>query len=229
MIPASPVRTLLLLGGGEWHRAAEAPDAWWLARAARPEVTVVTSAAQDIPATQVGWAAAHFGEMGARVEGCQIQTLEDASDPRFVQQLRNAASIYLCGGDPGAAREVLIDSPAAEVLLSAYRAGVPLAGSSAGAMVLGTDCLLPGQDFCLRRGLGLMPAVVVPHWSGAGARWRQVAQRLARDHQVIAIDESTGLCWDGLAWTARGPGRAVLVTPTGEEEMGEGQPLPPVE
>ncbi|MGC1407305.1 MAG: Type 1 glutamine amidotransferase-like domain-containing protein, partial [Candidatus Dormiibacterota bacterium] len=127
------------------------------------------------------------------------------------------------------AREVLIDSPAAEVLLSAYRAGVPLAGSSAGAMVLGTDCLLPGRDFCLRRGLGLMPAVVIPHWSDAGARWRQVAQRLARDHQVIAIDESTGLCWDGLTWTARGPGRAVMVTPTGDEEMGEGQPLPPVE
>jgi cyanophycinase-like exopeptidase len=167
--------------------------------------------------------------MGARVEGCQIQTRKDASDPRFLQQLRNAASIYLCGGDPGAAREVLVDSPAADVLSSAYRAGIPLAGSSAGAMVLGTECLLPGQDFCLRPGLGLIPAVVVPHWSGAGASWRQVAERLAREHQVIAIDESTGLCWDGLAWAARGPGRAVLVTSTGEEEMGEGRPLPPVE
>jgi cyanophycinase-like exopeptidase len=189
----------------------------------------VTSAAQDIPATQVGWAAAHFGEMGARVEGCQIQTRTDASAARFLQQLRNAASIYLCGGDPGAAREVLIDTPAAEVLLSAYRAGIPLAGSSAGAMVLGDDCLVPGQEFALRPGLGLVPAVVVPHWSGAGARWRQVAERLAREHQVIAIDESTGLCWDGVTWTARGPGRAVLVTPTGEQEIGEGQPLPPVE
>ncbi|MGA8208234.1 MAG: Type 1 glutamine amidotransferase-like domain-containing protein [Candidatus Dormiibacterota bacterium] len=229
MSAASPIPTLLLLGGGEWQPAAEAADSWWLARAARLEVTVVTSAAQDIPATQVGWAAAHFGEMGARVEGCQIQTRRDASDARFLQQLRNAASIYLCGGDPGAAREVLIDSAAAEVLVSAYRAGIPLAGSSAGAMVLGNDCLVPGQDFGLDRGLGLVPAVVVPHWSGAGAQWRQVAERLAREHQVIAIDESTGLCWDGASWTVRGPGRAVLVTPSGEREIGEGQPLPPVE
>jgi cyanophycinase len=229
MNPASRVRTLLLLGGGEWQRPAEEPDSWWLARAARPEVTVVTSAAQDIPATQVGWAAAHFGEMGARVDGCQIQTRKDASDARFLQQLRNAAAIYLCGGDPGAAREVLIDSSAAEILIAAYRAGVPLAGSSAGAMILGDHCLVPGQDFGLRRGLGLVPAVVVPHWSGAGARWRQVAERLARDHQVIAIDESTGICWDGATWTVRGPGRAVLVTPTGEQEMEEGQPQPPVE
>jgi cyanophycinase-like exopeptidase len=223
------VRTLLLLGGGEWHHAAEDPDSWWLARSPRPEVTVVTSAAQDIPTTQVGWAAAYFGEMGARVEGCQIQTRKDAGEPRFLQQLGNAAAIYLCGGDPGAAQEVLVNSPAAEVLISAYRAGVPLAGSSAGAMVLGSDCLVPGHDFGLRRGLGLVPAVVVPHWSSAGPRWRQVAAQLAREHQVIAIDESTGLCWDGVAWTARGPGRAVLVTSSGEQEIGEGQPLPPLE
>ncbi|MFZ0995439.1 MAG: Type 1 glutamine amidotransferase-like domain-containing protein [Candidatus Dormiibacterota bacterium] len=229
MDPAGTLRTLLLLGGGEWHRAAEEPDRWWLARAARPRVTVVTSAAQDIPATQVRWAAAHFGEMGASVDGCQIQTHQDAHDPRLLGQLRNAASIYLCGGDPGAAREVLVDSPAGELLITAYRAGIPVAGSSAGAMVLGSDCLVPGQDFALRRGLGLVPALVVPHWSDAGPRWRQVVERLAREHQVLALDESTGLCWDGLAWATRGPGRAVLVTPSGEQEMGEGQPLPPLE
>jgi cyanophycinase-like exopeptidase len=189
----------------------------------------VTSAAQDIPATQVDWAAAHFGEMGADVEGCQIQTRQDASDPRLLGQLQNAASIYLCGGDPGAAQEVLVDSPAAEVLRSAYRAGIPVAGSSAGAMVLGSDCLVPGHDFGLRPGLGLVAAVLVPHWSDAGARWRRVAERLARDHQVLALDESTGLCWDGQAWTARGPGRVVLVTPSGELEVEEGHPLPPLE
>jgi cyanophycinase len=229
MRPAGTVRTLLLLGGGEWHHAADEPDRWWLARAPRPQVTVVTSAAQDIPETQVGWAAAHFGEMGAGVEGCQIQTREDAHDPGLLGQLQHAASIYLCGGDPGAAQQVLVDSPAAEVLIAAYRAGIPVAGSSAGAMVLGRDCLVPGQNFGLSIGLGLLAAVVVPHWSDAGTRWRQVVEHLAGDHQVIAIDESTGVCWDGLAWTTRGPGRAVLVTPSGEQEVGEGQPRPPVE
>ena len=222
-------RTLMLLGGNEWRPGAEVPDSWWLARAARPEVTVVTSAAQDIPDTQVSWAAAYFKELGGTIEGCLIQTREDAADPRLLEQLGRAAAIYLCGGDPGAAQAVLVDTPAAEVLRSAYRGGVPVAGSSAGAMVLGEDCLLPGQDFALRPGLGLFPAVVVPHWSGAGRRWTEMASRLGREREVIAIDESTGICWDGQAWSVRGPGRAVLVTASGELEVGEGRPSPPVE
>ncbi|HVB13478.1 MAG TPA: Type 1 glutamine amidotransferase-like domain-containing protein [Candidatus Dormibacteraeota bacterium] len=222
-------RTLLLLGGNEWRHGSEAADSWWLARASRPEVTVVTSAAQDIPDTQVNWAAAYFRELGGTVEGCQIQTRAGASDPRHLGQLADAAAIYLCGGDPAAAQEVLFETPAAEALRSAYRAGVPVAGSSAGAMILGTECLIPGQDFALRPGLGLFAAIVVPHWSGASRRWAEAASRLAREHEVVALDESTGLCWDGGDWAVRGPGRAVLVTGTGEVAVGEGRPSPPVE
>jgi cyanophycinase len=222
-------RTLMLLGGNEWRPGSEAADSWWLSRATRPRVTVVTSAAQDIPDTQVSWAAAYFGELGGTVEGCQIQTLEDAADPRLLEQLTGAASIYLCGGDPAAAQRVLVGTPASTALRAAYRGGVPLAGSSAGAMVLSQACLVPRQDFALREGLGLFGAVVVPHWSGASRRWTEMATKLGREREVIAIDESTGVCWDGLAWAVRGPGRGVVVTGSGELEVGEGSPAPPVE
>ncbi|MGC1908857.1 MAG: Type 1 glutamine amidotransferase-like domain-containing protein, partial [Candidatus Dormiibacterota bacterium] len=222
-------RTLLLLGGNEWRHGSEAADAWWLGRASRPHVTVVTSAAQDIPDTQVGWAASYFGEMGGTVDGCRIQTREDAAEPYLLEQLAGAAAIYLCGGDPAAARRVLAGSQAAEALRSAYRRGIPLAGSSAGAMVLSRACLLPGQDFQLAEGIGLFGAVVVPHWSGAERRWTKMAAQLGREREVIGIDESTGVCWDGREWVVRGPGRAVVVTASGEFEVGEGRPAPPVE
>ena len=222
-------RTLMLLGGNEWRSGSEAADSWWLARATRSRVTVVTSAAQDIPDTQVSWATSYFEKLGGTVEGCQIQTRQDAADPRRLEQLARAASIYLCGGDPAAAQQVLVGTPAAEALWAAYRAGVPVAGSSAGAMVLSQRCLLPGQDLTLGDGLGLFAAVVVPHWSGAGRKWTTMASKLGRHREVIAIDESTGLCWDGVAWTVRGPGRAVVVTPSGELAAGEGRPAPPVE
>lgn len=223
------LRTLMLLGGNEWRSGSEVADSWWLSRAARARVTVVTSAAQDIPETQVSWADRYFGQLGASVEGCLIQTRRDAADPARLEQLKDASAIYLCGGDPGAAQDVLWDSPAAEALRAAYRAGVPLAGSSAGAMVLGEECLVPGQDFALRRALGLVAAVVIPHWTGASRGWVQVASRLGREREVIAIDESTGICWDGSAWTVRGPGRAAVIGPAGELEVGEGRPSPPVE
>jgi cyanophycinase len=219
----------MLLGGNEWRHGSQAADSWWLARAAQSRVTVVTSAAQDIPDTQVTWAASYFGELGATVEGCLIQTREDAADPRLLEQLRTAASIYLCGGDPAAARRVLVGSLAAETLRTAYRQGVPVAGSSAGAMVLSRACLLPGKEFALGEGLGLFGAVVVPHWSGAARRWTEMASQMGQEREVIAIDESTGVCWDGLTWAVRGPGRAVVVTGSGELEVGEGRPAPPVE
>jgi cyanophycinase len=224
------LQTLLLLGGNEWRPDSVAADSWWLARAARPEVTVLTSAAQDIPETAVGWAAAYFRQLGASVQGCFIQTGKDAADPRRLAQLSGAAAIYLCGGDPAAAQTVLYASPAAEQLRLAFRAGVPLAGSSAGAMVLGGGCLAPSQDFAVRPGLGLVPGVlVVPHWNSASSNWRRAAAGLAQEYQVVAVDESTGVCWDGRSWTVRGPGRAVLVTGSGEVQLGSGRPSPPVE
>jgi cyanophycinase len=219
----------MLLGGNEWKQASDEADAWWLARASRAGVTVITSAAQDIPDTQVRWAAEHFRSLGATVEGCQIQTRRDAADPRLLAQLAESAAIYLCGGDPGSAQHALRDTPAASALLARYREGVPIAGSSAGAMVLGGVCLVPGQGFATRPGLGFFSAAVIPHWRGANRRWRETAQRLAQAGEVIAIDESTGACWDGASWVTRGPGRALVVTPRGERPVGEDGPSPPVE
>jgi cyanophycinase len=219
----------MLLGGNEWQPGANEADGWWLARAPRPTVTVITSAAQDIPDTQVAWAAAHFRELGATVEGCQIQSREDASDPRRLVQLSRSAAIYLCGGDPGAAQEVLVDTPAAAALRDAYQRGVPIAGSSAGAMVLSQFCLVPGKDFALRPGLGFFAAVVVPHWASAGQRWQDAARRLAQEHEVLAIDEATGAGWDGSAWVRQGPGRAFVLSGADELPLEERAPSPPVE
>ncbi|MGH7665900.1 MAG: Type 1 glutamine amidotransferase-like domain-containing protein [Candidatus Dormibacteria bacterium] len=227
MTASTRVRTLLLLGGNEWQQGAAAADSWWLARASRKVVTVVTTAAQDIPQTQVAWAAAHFEGLGGAVEGCQIQTQADARDPGLLEQLKGAAAIYLCGGDPAAAGGVLAGSPAGAALQSAYRAGVPLAGSSAGAMILADDYLRPGASFALGGGLRLVQQVVVPHWNSAEGRWAEVAHELAREHEVVGIDESTGLCWDGGKWVVRGPGRVVLLTATGEAEVGGAAPPRP--
>ncbi|MGH7642730.1 MAG: Type 1 glutamine amidotransferase-like domain-containing protein [Candidatus Dormibacteria bacterium] len=229
MIDWSARRTLMLLGGNEWRPGSESADSWWLARASEPRVTVLTSAAQDIPDTQVKWAADHFSGLAGQVEGCQIQTPADAADPHLLEQLARAASIYLCGGDPAAAQRVLVGTPAAAALRKAYQEGVPLAGSSAGAMVLSQACLLPSRDFAVSEGVGLFGAVIVPHWSGASRRWKRLASQLGREREVVAIDESTGLCWDGVSWKVRGPGRAVVIGRSGELQVGEGRPAPPLE
>ncbi len=222
--------TLLLLGGNEWRPGAEAADSWWLARAAHPRVTVLTSPAQDRPRDAVAWAGSYFQQLGASVEGCFIQSPGDASDPGLLSQLGQAAAVYICGGDPGAGCRVLAGSGAARVLLQLLRSGVPLAGSSAGAMLLGAHCLVPGREFALTQGVGLLPRMVVlPHWNSAGGRWRRATQELADRHQLVGIDELTGLCWDGRRWRVLGPGKATLLTTAGAVAVGRAQPDPPVE
>ncbi|MGH7610404.1 MAG: Type 1 glutamine amidotransferase-like domain-containing protein [Candidatus Dormibacteria bacterium] len=222
--------TLLLLGGNEWRRGAEAADAWWLGRASRPQVTVLTSPAQDRPQAAAEWARGYFRELGAEVEGCHIQTRAQAANQGLLAQLTRADAVYICGGDPQAGCSVLRGTPAATVLAGLFRAGVPLAGSSAGAMLLGTRCVLPGRGFQLVGGVGLLgDLVVLPHWNSAAPRWRAAARRLASQARLLGLDELTGACWDGVSWQVRGPGRAVLITEQGEVPLGREHPGPFVE
>jgi cyanophycinase len=223
-------RTLMLVGGDEWRSGAEAADTWWVGRASAPTVTVLTSAAQDHPGRAVDWARRYFEKLGAEVRPCLIQTEADAADPGRLEELRTSHGIYLCGGDPGAARQVLAGSPAEAVLLELFRAGVPIAGSSAGAMVIAGSCLVPADGMVLRPGLGLLPgALVLPHWNSAGRSWRLRAAELASELELLAIDERTGLCWDGSKWQVRGAGSAWVLGPTGELGIGGGRPSPPLE
>ncbi len=202
---------LLLLGGGEWQPGTEAADAWWLTHADRPVVTVVTTAAQDGPERALAVAARHYAALGATVLGCRIQTPADASDPARLAELERAAAIYLCGGDPGAARRVLVGSPAAAGLARAA-ARIPIAGSSAGAMVLAGVCLLPGRGTAAP-GLGYLPGTAVaPHWDQADDRWRRrVARLVGGGVACLGIDERTGLGWDRGGWRVLGPGGAEVL------------------
>jgi cyanophycinase-like exopeptidase len=223
-------RTLMLVGGDEWRSGAEAADSWWLGRASAPTVTVLTSAAQDHPGRAVEWARRYFEKLGAKVRPCLIQTASDAADPGRLEELRASHGIYLCGGDPGAARQILSGSSVEAVLRELFRAGVPIAGSSAGAMVLAGSCLVPSDGMVVRPGIGLLPgALVLPHWNSAGRSWRRRAAELASELELIAIDERTGLCWDGARWEVRGAGSARVVGPAGELGLGGGRPSPPLE
>jgi len=223
-------RTLVLEGGNEWRPGCEAADRWWAGRQRGAEVTILTTAAQDGPGRAVQWAARYFRQLGMAVRACRVQTAADAADPLLLHTLAVSGSVFICGGDPGAAREVLVGSSAASVLLELYRKGVPIIGSSAGAMILGGQCLVPGLDFKALPGLGLLPhAVVVPHWNNASASWREHGMALAPELEPLAIDECTAAAWDGASWRTLGPGRAVVLCPAGELPIQGSVPSPPIE
>lgn len=210
---------LALIGGGEWTDGCEPIDRAVLGAAAAVssagvaapvgEVLVLTTAAAySQPAEAFETARRWFAALGATVATTPLLTRTDASDPSVLADLRAARCIYLSGGSPFHLKSVLQGTPAWRAIVEAWRGGAVLAGSSAGAMVLGDPMVDPrGGAFTI--GLGLVPGLaVMPHadtWSPAKVqRTRKMANAAVT---VAEVAERSALIWTaGSGWKAIGAG-----------------------
>ena len=194
---------LVLVGGGEFQEGMRGVDASVLESLGAHEVAVLpTAAAFERPERAVASAVAHFDALGVKVRAVPVLARPDAHEPEHVEAVRTARFIYLTGGSPLHLRSVLKETPLWEALLEVWRQGSGVAGSSAGAMVLGDPMVDPrGGAFTL--GLGLLENLaVVPHL-GAAAEHRTL--RLAPpDVHLVGIPEQTAVVKDAGAWRAAG-------------------------
>jgi len=93
-----------------------------------------------------------------------IHEREDAFNPQFVEQVKDAGLIYFSGGDPHRVAEIYAGSPVWDAIVTQWQSGTSLAGCSAGAMAFG------GTIMGIRRsnhspGLNLLPNIeVIPHY-----------------------------------------------------------------
>jgi cyanophycinase len=202
--------TLALVGGGEWRDGCSF-DAELLAASGGDEVLVVpTAAAYEGPLSVVESAQRWFAGLGGRVRPLMVLGRSDAENPDHVAAARAARFVYVSSGSPLHLRSVLKDAPLWQALLDAWRDGAVLAGSGAGAMVLGDPMVDPrGGAFTL--GLGLLENVaVLPDASGWSAdRFRRTTHLVPPGVALVAVDQRTAVIRgpDG-AWTAAGAGQA---------------------
>jgi cyanophycinase len=220
LTPRRPFAGVLgLLGGNEMGPACEPFDRALLEAAGWPdEVNVVPAAVVrngSVPAAMAN-ARRYFGRrLGLEVREVPLHRRSDASRPEIVEALRGSPLTYLLGGDPGYLLDTLLDSPAWDAIRQALAGGAALAGSSAGAMVACEMLLLrsPNPSPAARHGrpgLQLLPRVVlIPHLNNFGEGWLAAARREARDRDIVGLDESTGLVYNG-AWSVHGPGGVSL-------------------
>jgi cyanophycinase len=218
---------LALVGGGEFQPGNEAQDRVLIAAAGDgPAYVLPTAAARQDPARAVANAVRWFADLGRPLEELPVLTRAQADDPALAERAGLGRLFYLVGGDPGHLLATLADSALWRAMRDAWRGGAALAGSSAGAMVLGEHVLLRERwpDTARRRttpGLGLVPGVaVVPHYGGGGGRWR-----LESDGQptLLGLDERTAALWRaGDGWRAHGPGSVTVV---GRGSFGPGEPI----
>jgi cyanophycinase len=136
----------------------------------------------------------------------------DAEDAALAGMVRAARFVYLAGGSVLHLRAVLKDSPVWDALVAAWAGGAVVAGSSAGAMVLG-DTMVDPRGGALTLGLGLLPQLaVLPHASTWSDEKTHRTVRLASAGlRIAAIDERTALIWakDG-RWRKVGQGNVTI-------------------
>jgi cyanophycinase-like exopeptidase len=128
-----------------------------------------------------------------------IFTREDANNPEYVAMIKDAALIYMSGGDPHYLAETLMGTPLWSAIQENWRTGTSLAGCSAGAMVLSSH--IPNFRLLKKAptaGLNLLPEIrVIPHCNKF-FRWipesaAKVLLHVPDDSILIGVDELTAI------------------------------------
>jgi cyanophycinase len=204
---------LALVGGAEWRDGCKAFDTELLAASGGSEVLVLpTAAAYEHPEKAVQTATAYFQGLGATVTGLMVLGRPDALDEANAAAVASARFIYLGGGSPLHLRSVLKETKVWEALDAAWHNGAVVAGSSAGAMVLGDPMVDPrGGAFTLGLGLIEQLAIVPHHDTWLPERAHRTIQLAQRGLPIAAIDEQTAIirASDG-TWRAAGAGQVAV-------------------
>ena len=165
-------------------------------------VQIPTAAGQESPDRLKYWE-----ELGKRqAELLQIEqrflpifNRADAEKEEFAEQIKDAALIYMSGGDPHYLANSLIDTPVWNAIYTNWQTGASLAGCSAGAMAMCTE--IPNFRFTKReptRGLNILPNLrVIPHFDKF-FRWipdsaAKVLMHAPTNSILLGIDELTAL------------------------------------
>ena len=208
---------LALVGGDEFREGCEDMDAAIIAASGKrsPATLIVpTAAAFENPARAAENGARHFAALGADAAPLMALDRRDADDPAIAAEMDAADIAYLTGGNPAHLLEVLRDSALLDAVRRGLSRGMILAGSSAGAMVLGRHMRFRGA---WTPALGLAGSVaILPHHERADADavfaelWQSAPDGLSA---AIGIDGRTGIISEPAAvaaWRVLGVGGATV-------------------
>lgn len=187
---------LALIGGNEFRRESDAVDLTLLALAGGPGAAVAilpTAATNENPEVVGENGIRHFTRLGAAPKALLVVDEVSANDPALAAAIAAHALIYITGGDPAYLLETLRGSLVWQAILAVHARGGLVAGSSAGAMLLGA-CLWRFDGWTT--GLSVAPALaVLPHHATLSKRWdiAHMVATLPAGVTLVGLDESTAL------------------------------------
>lgn len=185
-----------LIGGNEFRRESDGLDRALLALAGGPGTAIgllPTGATNENPEVVAENGHRHLARLGAAPVKLLIVDDESASDPVLGAALEACAAVYLSGGDAAYLCDTLRGSRAWQAVLAVHRRGGLVAGSGAGAMVLGQAFWRVDQ---WAPGLGLAAGLaVLPHHATLAKRWDvdHLRATVPAGLTIAGIDDATAL------------------------------------
>ena len=187
-----------------------------------PRVLIVpTAAAMERPELAARHGVQQFEALGADASPLMVVNRDDANDRDLTEQVDRAEIVYLTGGNPAHLLEVLRGSLLLRRLMEGLERGMILAGSSAGAMVMGERMRFRQWSGAL----GVVPGIaVLPHHERASKSQtvREVAVETPEDITVLGIDGATGCFSEGDGWRVLGVGNVTLYETRTWQSYGSG-------
>ena len=141
----------------------------------------------------------------------------DSDDPAAL--LETATGVFITGGDQSKLR-TLVDSRINHILSDRLADGLVVAGTSAGATVLGGTMILGGSGpgvaasaVMTGPGLGLLPQALIDMHFGERGRLPRLLSgvAMAPEHLGIGLDENTGVLVEDDSFEVLGTGVATVV------------------
>ena len=131
---------IALVGGEEFRRGCEEMDLEIMRSSDQDpaRVLIIPTAAVTGPAKAANDGVTHFASLGGKSERLMVLDKSRADDNAFIQPSKTFGVVYFTGGSPEHLLTTLKDSQLLKSILAALDEGLVLAGSSAGAMVMGS-------------------------------------------------------------------------------------------
>ena len=221
---------IALVGGDEFRAGCEEMDREIMRESGHDpaKVVVVPTAAVTGPAKAANDGATHFGALGGDSSRLMLLERNHAEDPDFFASATMADVVYFTGGSPEHLLETVFDSPFLKAVLESVDRGAVLAGSSAGAMVMGSMMRRPSAGGWVEA-LGLVPGIaVLPHHER-----RDQAETLSELQEsapggltFLGIDARTGCLGRPGNWRVVGSGRVTVYQGSEWQIFNSGDKLP---
>lgn len=165
---------------------------------------VVVTAASEIPDEL--WQCYYdlFRDLGIKhVEHLPVAAPEDARDPRLMRVLENARTIFFTGGDQLKITSKIGGTGIEDVIMELYYKGGIIAGTSAGASVMGQMMLVGGENaeshkvgnWMMAPGLSLANGMIIDQHFAQRGRIGRLLGAVALNPGIlgVGIDEDTAI------------------------------------